>query len=173
MPPTIDVKKIENNVIYETFGNHSRFELKNALAIGKFVIALQKFDDNNKQIAFISSYLDADEALVMANDIISGSYFKKAQKQPDQITECFKSLGGSNKDGEIIYRDITLSKGKLWMFKAQECPGKKTDTGGYAPAGKATTTVSVGVMDQAIKAIAIMIQSEYIAYRTAQILKQN
>ena len=173
MANNIEIKKLEDNVIYETFGNHSRFELKNALAIGKFVIALQKFDDNNKQVAFISAYVGVDEALVMANDILSGSYFRKAQKKPDEITECFKSLGGSVRDGEIIYRDLTLSKGKLWMFKAQECPGKKTETGGYAPAGKATTAVSVGIMDTAIKAIALMIQAEYQAYRTSQLLKNS
>ena len=172
MPNTIEIKKPENNVIYETFGKQSRFELKNALSIGKFVIALQKLDENNHQTAFVQAYLNVDEALVMANDILSGKYVRDAAKAGGEICEVFKSLGGSTRDGEIVYRDLTLSKGRLWMFKAQECPGKKTETGGYAPTGKATTSVSVGIMDTTIKAIALMIQAEYTAYRTLQIKAQ-
>ena len=167
----IEIKKNENNVIFETFGNHSRLELKNALSIGKFVIALQKFDESNKQTAFISAYLDTDVALVMANDILSGKYVRDAAKTGSDIAEVFKSQGGSQKEDKIIYRDLTISKGRLWMFKAQECPGKVVEKGGYAPAGAATTTVSVGVSNETIKAIALMIQAEYTAYRTAQLLQ--
>ena len=167
----IEIKDLENNVIFETFGNHSRLELKNALAIGKFVVALQKFDDNNKQTAFISTYLDADVALVMANDVLSGRFVKMASKSSGDIVEVFKAQGGSKKEDKIIYRDLTISKGRLWMFKAQECPGKVVEKGGYAPAGAATASVSVGVSNETIKAIALMIQAEWTAYRTAQLLK--
>lgn len=163
----IEIKELENNVIYETFGNHSRFELKNALAIGKFNICLQKFDDNNHQTAFVSAYIDLDQTLVMANDILSGRYFKMAQNSND-IVEVFKSQGGTMRDDEIVYRDITLSKGRLWMFKAQECPGKRVEKGGYAPNGAPTTQVSIGLSDETIKAVALLIQYEYIAYRANQ-----
>lgn len=168
MSNNIEIKPVENNVFYETFGNHTRLELKNALAINKFIIALQKFDDNNKQTAFISAYVDVDQALVMANDILSGKYVRDAAKKPDEITTVFKAQGGTVKDDKIIYRDITLSKGRLWMFKAQECPGVRVEKGGFAPSGAPTSQVSVGVADETLKAIALMIQYEYIAYRTNQ-----
>lgn len=168
----INFKKIENDVIFETFGNHSRFELKNALAIGKFCIALQKFDENNKQTAFIKCYLDIPEALVFAQDVLSGRFNNMAVKggAPDQIVKVFESQGGSKKEGQIIYRTLNVSKGKLWMFKGSEGPGElNAKTGGYcAKKGeKPTNQVSVGVDDSSLKAIAIMIQDEYIAYRTA------
>lgn len=173
----LEIKSLENDVIFETFGNHTRFELKNALGIGKFCIALQKFDDNNKQVAFIKCYMNIPEALVFANDVLNGRFAKIAQAggAPSSIAKVFESQGGSKKDGEIIYRALTLSKGKLWMFKGTEQPGElNTKTGGYCAKKGSTPTnsVSVGVDDTALKAIAIMIQQEYTAYRTAQLMKQ-
>lgn len=171
----IKIEPLKDDVIYETFGNHTRFELKNALAIGKFCFALQKFDDNNKQTAFIKCYMDIPEALAFANDILSGKFAKVAVKNgaPESIAKVFTSQGGSKKDGEIIYRTLDLSKGKLWMFKGIEQPGElNSKTGGYCAKKGSTPTnnVSVGVDDNALKDIAIMIQSEYQAYRTAQML---
>lgn len=174
----LNIKELEDDVIYETFGNHSRFELKNALSIGKFCLALQKFDDNNKQTAFIKCYLNAPEALVFANDVLSGRFAKMAQTggAPDTAVKVFDSQGGSNKDGQIIYRTLNLSKGKFWMFRGSEGLGEKTaNTGGYCAVkgSKPTNIVSVAVSDDSLKAIAILIQQEYQAYRVAQMLKNE
>lgn len=172
----LNIKDIENDVIFETFGNHSRFELKNALAIGKFCIALQKFDDNNKQTAFIKCFMNIPEALVFAQEVLSGRYAGMAKQggAPNTPVKVFESQGGSNRDGQIIYRSLTLSKGRLWMFKGTECEGEKNvKTGGYMAkkGAEITNQVSVGLDDNALKAIAIMIQDEYIAYRTNQLRK--
>lgn len=166
------VAPIEEEVFFETFGNKSRLELKNrSFNIGKLSIGLQKFDDNNKQTAFLNMYLNLDRALVLANDILFGRLQKLAGNTND-IVEVYKQIGGSKKDGKVIYRELTISKGRLWMIKGSEGPGKLTDkTGGFAPDGKPETVVSVGVDDATLRAIALMIQNEYQAYRTAQWLK--
>lgn len=166
------VAAIEKEVFFETFGNKSRLELKNrSFNINKLSIGLQKFDDNNKQTAFLNIYLDLDKALVLANDILFGRLQKLAGNSQD-IVEVYKQPGGSKKDGKILYRELSISKGRLWMIKGSEGPGKLTErTGGFAPDGKPTTSVSVGVDDNTIRAIALMIQNEYQAYRTAQWIK--
>ena len=57
------------------------------------------------------------------------------------------------------------------MFRGTSGPGKVTDTGGFAPDGKFETQISVGMDADTLKAIAVMIQNEYQAYRTVQMIK--
>ena len=78
-PYELEIKPISEDVFWTTFGNNSRLELKNSsFAIGKLAIGLQKFDEHNKQIAYISCYLDLDKAVGLANDILIGKISKDA-----------------------------------------------------------------------------------------------
>lgn len=171
------IEKIEKDVFFTTFGNNTRLELKNGMfGKGKLAILLQKLDDHNKQLASMILYIDLPKALVMANDIISGRFARLA-KDPSQITSVFKDMGGQpperakRRDGKALYRELEIQKGRLWIFKGVTGPGKVTDTGGFAPDGKAETMISVGMDNDTIKMIALMIQNEYVAYRTAQMLR--
>lgn len=173
------VKEIENSVFWMEFGNNSRIELKNSsFGIGKVAIGLQKFDDNNRQIAYVTTYLDFDKALVLANDILSGRFMRMAEQQnSDTMVTLYKQPGGQSaekanrEDGKPLYREFNISKGKLWILSAQEGPGQISKTGGFMPDGKYDVKVNVGLSSDSLKAFAIMIQQEYNAYRTAQYMK--
>lgn len=176
---TPQIKEIENTVFWNEFGNHTRIELKNsAFAIGKVAIGLQKFDDNNKQVAYTTFYLDIDKALVLAEDILSGRFVRIAEKQnSNEMVVVYKVPGGqsaekaSRDDKKPLYREFSISKGKLWILSCQEGPGKVTPTGGFMPDGKYETKVNVGLSNDSLKAMAKMIETEVMAYRTAQYLK--
>lgn len=173
-----EIKPIENDVIATVFSKTKnktvRLEVKNWLAGDKFVFAMQQLNSDNKQVAFMQCYMDTLEAFGFTSNILDGAFIKMANhKDPngEEITEVFKSMGGSKKDGNITYRDLTLSKGKKWILKVQECPGKETVTGGFAPSGKATTMISMGIDPSQLKSLAKKMEMEYTAYRQAQMAK--
>ena len=169
---------LERDVFYTTFGSNSRLELKNSLFDrGKLSILLQKFDDNNKQTDVITLYIDLPKALVMAHDILIGKYAAEVKNSTQSITTVFKDMGGQpaerakREDGKPLYREFSIQKGNKWMFRGTSGPGKVTETGGFAPDGKFETQISVGMDADTLKAISVMIQNEYQAYRTVQMIK--
>lgn len=175
---TPKIRKLDRDVFFTSFGKNTRIELKNSMfGRGKLAILLQKFDDNNKQIASLTLYIDLPKALVMANDILSGRYANIAQKSNESISTVFKDMGGQpaekakREDGKPLYRELSLQKGEKWIFRGVSGPGKVTNTGGFAPDGKSEINVSVGMDSETLKAVALMIQTEYQAYRTVQISK--
>lgn len=172
----LEMKPLENDVFYTTFGKNTRLELKNSMFDkGKLAVLLQKLDDNNKQLAVLTTYIDLPKALVMANDIISGQYAKTATDE-SKITTVFKDFGGrppekaNRPDGKALYREIAIQKGRLWMIRGTQGPGKVTDTGGFSADGSPETQITVGMDADTLKAIALMIQAEYQAFRTAKIV---
>lgn len=175
-----NVAEIENNKFYETFGNGTRLELLNSsFDIGKLIFRFQKFDVNSKkEIARLVAYLDIDKALCLANDILSGRLVKLAQNgQKEGLRKVYAQPGGSVKDGKIIYREISVSIGNKFIVSGLECAGKKTSTGGFVADVTNTTipkvNINVGMDAQTLKSLAIMIQNEYQAYRTAQFVLLN
>lgn len=176
--PTIN--PIESDTFYETFGKGSRLELKNrGFNIDKLQLCFQKFDLNtNKQLAYISLYMDIYKALIMANDILSGRYAtiakKKQETKPGEVVEVYKNPGGqpahvaNRPDKKPLYREFAINKGKLWMLKATSGPGATTDNGGFVPDGKPDEVISIGLSDDDLKAIAIAIQKNHDAFLTAQ-----
>lgn len=173
----LEVTPLKNDVFFTTFGKDTRLELKNSMFDkGKLAILMQKLDSNNKQVAVLTLYIDLPKALVMANDILSGKYAKMAH-DPSKIVTVFKDFGGRSPekagraDGKALYRELDIQKGRLWILKGSQGPGKVTDTGGFAADGVAEIQISVGMDADTLKAIAILIQTEYQAFRTAKILK--
>jgi hypothetical protein len=168
------ISEIDAAVFWTTFGKNTRIELKSdAFAIDKLSIGLQKLDDNNHQLAYINCYMDLPKALVMANDILSGRFAKMAK--PGEITKVFAVQGGQSAarakraDGKPLYREFSLSKGQKWIAGAILGPGKENPTThGIVADGKPEQEVKVGILDDDIKAMALMIKAEYEAYRTAQ-----
>lgn len=172
------VKELENTTFWQQFGNKSRIELKNSsFGIGKVAIGLQKFDENNKQTAYCTSYIDFDKALVLANDILSGKFARMVEKSSEDMVKVYTLPGGQSaekanrEDKKPLYRELTISKGKLWIISAQEGPGKVTSTGGFTADGKPDRKVNVGLSNEGLKAFALMLQNEISSYRTAQYMK--
>lgn len=171
-----EASPLQNDVFYTTFGKDTRLELKNGMFDkGKLAILLQKLDSNNKQLACITAYIDLPRALVMANDILSGKFAKMAP-DPSKIAIVFKDFGGrppekaNRPDHKALYREFTIQKGRLWMLRATTGPGKVTDTGGFAADGTPEQQVVVGMDGDTLKAIALTIQNEYQAFRTAKLI---
>lgn len=178
-----EVSTIENDIFYTTFGKNTRLELKNGFfKAGKLTIGLQKFDDSNKQIAYISQYLDLEKALCLADDILSGRIDKKARdlsaaSSDGKPVKVYQSQGGQSaekanrSDNKPLYREFSIYKGNNWMFKSAEGPGKITSTLGIAADGPCEKQVVVGANSDTLREFALMIKSEYQAYGTAQYLK--
>ena len=172
------VADIDDGKFYETFGSNTRLELlSSCFAIGKLIIQLQKFNDQNKEEARIKVYMDIDRALVLCHDILSGRLAQCAKAMESKnggLAKVFTSPGGSSREGEITYREFSISKGKKFIVSALEMPGKKTETGGYVPDKEKAAekrSINIGVEPETLKAIAILIQNDYQAYRTAQYVK--
>ncbi len=171
----LKVGELKEDVFFETFGNGTRLELKNgAFSIGKLAIGLQQFDVNtNKQKEYICCYMDIEKALSLSHDILSGMIAKEALKcEWPNAVRVFQGGQPAEKanrpDKKPLYRDFSITKGKLWVLKGQEGPGKVNSKGGFAPDGKSEKSVSVGISSDTLRTMAIMIQMEYQAYRTAQ-----
>ena len=171
----LKIGELKEDAFYEVFGKGTRLELKNGtFSIGKLAIGLQQFDmATKKQLGYITCFISLDKALSLAHDILSGRLVKESadHEWPAPI----RSIPGgqpatkaNRPDGKPLYREFSIAKGKLWVLKGQEGPGKVTETGGFAPDGKAEKSISVGVSDDTLRTIALMIQTEYQAYRTAQ-----
>lgn len=174
------VAPVKTEVFFSTFGNHTRLEVKNSgLPIGKFTFLFQKLDQQNKQSAIIVHYVPIEEALLLANDILSGGYAKKAMDLKNgsnnivDVDEFFGSSKTNEKgepraDGKPYFRCMKLSLGNKWMLKCSSGPGQKTQTGGVVADGKPEIQINVGMDNRTLKKMAIMIKEEYAAYRTAQ-----
>ena len=177
---SLNIEKINGDVFYSAFGKNSRIELKNkAFVLNKLAIGLQKFDNNFKQIAYLTFYLDLPAALNLCRQIIDGQLNEAAKTLAqkagkDQIVTVYKAPGGmsakkaNRPDGKPLYREFSISKGKKWMVKISVGPGKTTETGGIVPDGKTETAVSIGMDFKTLAEMALMIKAEYQAYRTAQ-----
>lgn len=166
----LTVEPMENDVFFTTFGKNTRIELKNALSIDKIGILIQKFNDQKKQIACVTTYLDSSKALTLANDILSGRLAKIAQTHKEDLKPVFEAQGGKRDGDKVIYRCFKISKGNKWILGNCSGPGKVTATGGYAAAGELTEKVTIGMDDESIKAMALKIKAEYQAYRTAKMI---
>lgn len=170
----LSVTPMFEDVFYRTYGKNTRLELKNSMFDkGKLAVLLQKLDDNNKQVDVMTLYIDLPKALVMANDILSGRFSKMAT-DPSKITTVFKDMGGkpaeraNRPDGKPLYRELSIQKGKLWIIRGVQGPGKVTATGGFAADGQMESMISIGLDADTLKAIALTIQNEYQAFRTSK-----
>ena len=173
----LTIPTVDSDVFWTTFGNKSRLELKNGMfQLGKLSIGFQKFDNNNKQTAYITSYIDLDKALGMCDDIVSGRLYKKTKSVPEG-TPVYKVYGGQKaekakrSDNKPLSREFSIARGRMWILKVKEGPGKVTETGGIAPDGPAEREVAIGLSDESIRIFALMFQHEYDAFRTTQFLK--
>lgn len=174
----LNVNTVNKAKFYECFGKDVRLEVLNsAMGIGKIQINLQKFNkETHEELELLKAYIDVLDALLIANDILTGRYSKLAAAKPNEITCLFEAIGGTSADkanradGKALYRQLKISRGKKWMIQIVYAPGKETSTGGFVADGKAEKTLSIGMDDNDFKKFALAIQTEYQAYRNAQMI---
>lgn len=175
-----NIQPLEDTKIWQTFGKGKRLELENgAFPIEKLSFGFQTIDmEEKKQTGMIRIYLDFGVASLFAHNILNGEYERLQQKQAQQsstVPSVFKSIGGSKKvtrpDGRPTFRKMELSKGTLWILHAEEGPGQISSTGGFVAAGPAENRISIGLSDDQLKMMALAIERELLAYRTAQFVR--
>ena len=184
-----DTPAFIDNEFFELNAKDTFVKLKaNAFGINKVMFAFVKFDINTKKLtSSMDAYLDMEDALLFANDILSGKIAKLAEiekskgaKYPGQIWQ--SSMGGVHEqkaaqrglrtDGKAISRMFTLSPGSSqhFIFTAEQRPGTTNDRGLIVPEYSAKPEVQIRVPATAdsIKKMALAIQSHIHAYRAAQ-----
>ena len=160
----------------------------NTFGIGKVLFSFVKFDDKTlKSLESMDVFMDMDDALLLANDILSGRIATlaatekaKGQKYPAAIWS--SKLGGINEekvktrglrdDGKAISRVFNLAPGSIqpFVFTAEQRPGHTDDKGLIQPEYKGRPEVQIRAACSAddLKKLAIAIQSHINAYRAAQ-----
>ena len=160
----------------------------NTFNIGKVLFSFVKFDKKTmKSIESMDVYMDMDDALLFANDILSGriptlaaTEKAKGEKYPKAVWST--KLGGINEkkvkerglreDGKAISRLFNLAPGarQPFVFTAEQRPGKSDEKGLIQPEynGRPEIQIRVACSADDLKKLAISIQSNINAYRAAQ-----
>lgn len=181
--------KYLNNEFFELNGADTFVKLKaNSFGIGKVLFAFVKFDKtNSKLLSSMDVYMDMEESLLLAQDILSGKIAKLSEiekakgaaypgaiwKSPmGGVTEEKAKNRGLRTDGKAISRMFTLSPGarQPFVFTAEQRPGKTDPKGLIVPEynGKPEVQIRVASSNEDLKKMALAIQSNIIAYRAAQ-----
>lgn len=185
---TSDAPTFIDNEFFELNSKDTFVKLKaNAFGINKVQFSFVKFDVNTKKLtSSMDAYLDMEDALLFANDILSGKIAKLAEiektkgaKYPGKVWE--SSMGGVHEqkaaqrgriDGKAISRMFTLSPGmsQPFIFTAEQRPGTTNDRGLIVPeySAKPEVQIRVPATAESIKKMALAIQSHITAYRAAQ-----
>lgn len=181
--------KYLNNEFFELNGKNTFLKLKaNSFGIGKVQFAFVQFDENTgKLTSSMDAYLDMEDALVLATDILSGRIAaladverKKGAQYPGAIWT--STLGGVNEekaknrglrtDGKAISRVFTLAPGSRqpFVFTAEQRPGNSDAKGLIVPekTGRPEVQIRVASSVEDLKKMAVAIQSNINAYRAAQ-----
>lgn len=164
---------------------------KSSQPAGKVQFAFVKFDTTtNKLMESMDVYMDMDDALVLAADILSGriatlaqTELAKGQKYPGAIWE--SPLGGVNEekakdkygrtDGKAISRIFNIAPGSRqpFIFTSILRPGHSNDKGMIVPEGKPEIQIRVPCDAHNLKKMAVAIQSYINAYRTYQFVEHQ
>lgn len=160
----------------------------NTFGIGKVLFSFVKFNENtNKMEESLDIYMDMDDALLFANDVLSGRIPTLAEHECAKGAQYPKAvwstrLGGVNEekakarglrtDGKAISRLFNLAPGSRqpFVFTAEQRPGKTDDKGLIQPeySGRPEVQIRVACSADDLKRLAISIQSNINAYRAAQ-----
>lgn len=160
----------------------------NAFGIGKVLFSFVKFDKNTMKLTeSMDVFMDMDDALLFANDVLSGKIQAlavnekaKGDKYPKAIWST--KLGGVNEekvknrglrtDGKAISRLFNLAPGarQPFVFTAEQRPGHSDEKGLIQPeyTGKPEIQIRVACSADDLKKLAIAIQSNINAYRAGQ-----
>ena len=181
--------KYLNNEFFELNGADNFVKLKaNSFGIGKVLFAFVKFDKiTKKKISDMDVYMDMEDALLLANDILSGKLAKEAENERAKgaqypgpiwkspmggVTEEKAKQRGLRTDGKAISRMFTLRPGSRqpFVFTAEQKPGSTNAQGLIIPDSGVRPEVQIRVAssNEDLKKLALAIQSNINAYRAAQ-----
>lgn len=162
--------------------------MNNPFEIGKILLNFAKYNDNAKAGEKITDniqiYMDLEEALVLAHDIVSGKIPQLAKIEKDKGSkypkEVYKKQGGTSAarlkasgkerpDGMAESRVLKIGPGGKvdFMLTAEKGKGEENQTGLIVQ--KSTeSTVRVPVSADDLKKLAIVIQTNIQAYTIAR-----
>lgn len=160
----------------------------NTFSIGKVLFSFVKFDKKTmKSLESMDVYMDMDDALLFANDVLNGRIATLAAEEKAKGAAFPRAvwstkLGGINEekakerglrdDGKAISRLFNLAPGarQPFVFTAEQRPGTSDEKGLIQPEYKDKPEVQIRVACSAddLKKFAIAIQSHINAYRAGQ-----
>lgn len=173
--------------------------LRSAFTIGKVQLTFVEYDPNkdNRQIKNIPIYMNIEDFLVFAQDVLSGriSVLGKQSKEKAVTSgssypaPVYQDLGGVTSfrvktqkkkysfeipDGYAVSRIMYLTPGNKadWMLSGQVGLGKESGKGLIVPQGKPHEIVRVPLTNEMLKALVLVTKAHIEAYYTAIHLKE-
>lgn len=178
--------KILNHQIIRFDGKDTFFEvMANAFGISKVQLNFRKYDEHkqkgNRFVQQVDYYVNVEEMLVLAQDILSGKIAKLAQiekgkgaKYPAPI---WQSMGGMSaekakrEDKMALSRVLKLAPGSSqpFVFTAESGKGEQNEKGLIVPryGTSPENRIMVALTDVQLKQFALMIQMHLQAYYTS------
>ena len=182
--------------IFRVDGKNSFMEVLNiAFPIGKVQFNFVEYDEKtNKQTKKLDIYMDALQAVALAERILSGDFAAMVQNAKTSgkfngmnvttYTSFFTDMGGISEDkvakkledyqkqypfvkeGQAISRQFKIQTGSKypWVLRAEYGPGKSSDTGLIVPQGNAPVYINLPVDADSFYKMAVAIKYSYQAY---------
>lgn len=182
--------------IFRVDGKNSFMEVLNiAFPIGKVQFNFVEYDEKtNKQTKKLDIYMDALQAVALAERILSGDFAASvnAAKTSGKFngmnvttyTSFFTDMGGISeekvakkleeyqkqypfvKEGQAISRQFKIQTGSKypWVLRAEYGPGKSSETGLIVPQGNAPVYINLPVDADSFYKMAVAIKYSYQAY---------
>ena len=182
--------------IFRVDGKNSFMEVLNiAFPIGKVQFNFVEYDEKtNKQTKKLDIYMDALQAVALAERILSGDFATMVQNAKTSgkfngmnvttYTSFFTDMGGISeekvakkledyqkqypfvKEGQAISRQFKIQTGSKypWVLRAEYGPGKSSDTGLIVPQGNAPVYINLPVDADSFYKMAVAIKYSYQAY---------
>ena len=178
-----------NKTIFEINGMNTFVKAKtNAFGINKLLLSFVCYDKNsNKLLNNVDIFMNIPDALLLANDILSGKIYKLAAKEKAKGAQYPEAVwtspfGGTpeakakREDGKAISRYWSIKPGtkKPFILNACQGPGHTTGKGLIAPeSGRPEVNIIVPCSTDDLKKLALMIQIEIQSYITALHITTN
>lgn len=157
----------------------------NTLNIDKVLFSFVSFDQHSKKLlANIDIYMNVEDTLVLAEDILSGRLAKLADREKSKGEKYPKAiwtspLGGVNEqkarerklrsDGKAVSRHFTVAPGakQPFVLTAVQGAGQSEPNGIIKPVGNPETTIRVALTAASLKKLAVMVKTHVTAYYSA------
>lgn len=155
--------------------------MSGAFAIGKvnlnFISYNTALEKGKKQTARINAYVDIDDFLLLANDVLSGKIHTLAEKEKASGSKypqaVWSVMGGQSakkanrEDGKALSRQIKIIPGlkKPFLLQAEQGVGEENETGLIVPKyTKPESKVMIPLTADDLKKLALMVKAHIEAF---------